>query len=425
MRGPSTSPPSGRGGLCRVAWLQVVLCCALAAPVSSQGGDRLRVEAEGAGPRTHALVRHRGHPAVGAQALESTGWELRRAGDGWVAALPDGTRMAFRTEVPFVQLEGDWAQLAHPPYRVEDEVYLPLQLFTDLLPDRLPDQYRSSDSRVIELRDPALMGAGGVPAARGARPGRPLPPTAHAMSVPERDDGVRVVIIDAGHGGRDPGAMGPRRSREKDVTLAVALALAKALEGDPGLEVHLTRDDDTFIPIWERGEMATRLKGDRPGVFLSIHANSWNIRSVRGVETYFLSEARTEHEQRVAALENSVVELEQGRPGPDDSELGFIIGELLNLDFQHWSSDLAREVQASLSRVHPGPNRGVKQGPLAVLTNAMMPSVLIEVGFITNPTEEQALVQTSFQESVADATAEAVRAFFERYPPGAEATSNR
>jgi N-acetylmuramoyl-L-alanine amidase len=333
--------------------------------------------------------------------------------------------MAFRTDVPFVQLRGQWAQLAHPPYRIGDEVFLPVQLFTDLLPDRLPEQYRSRDPRVLELRDPGLMGAGGVPAARGERPEPPPSPRSSLPVEPPVDEGVRVVIIDAGHGGRDPGAMGPRRSREKDVTLAVALALAEKLRGEPGLEVHLTRDDDTFIPIWERGEIATRLKGDRPGVFLSIHANSWNVRSVRGVETYFLSEARTEHEERVAALENSVVELEQGRPGPDDSELGFIIGELLNLDFQHWSSDLAREVQGSLAEVHPGPDRGVKQGPLAVLTNAMMPSVLIELGFITNPTEEQALGQTTFQESVASATAEAVRAFFQRYPPGANAASSR
>ncbi len=390
----------------------------------AQGGD-FRVRAGGEESRVHTLVRHRGHPAVASTALESTGWELRRAGEGWVAALPDGTRMAFRTDVPFVQLEGEWAQLAHPPYQVGDEVFLPLQLFTDLFPDRLPDRYRSSDARVLELRDASLFGAGGIPAARGARPQRPSPPAARRPQPAFVDDGVRVVIIDAGHGGRDPGAMGPQRSREKDVTLAVALALARQLEGEPGFEVHLTRDDDTFIPIWERGEIATRLKGDRPGVFLSIHANSWNIRSVRGVETYFLSEARTEHEARVAALENSVVELERGRAGPDTSELGFIIGELLNLDFQHWSSDLAREVQDELADVHPGPNRGVKQGPLAVLTNAMMPSVLIEVGFITNPNEERTLGQQSFHESVATATADAVRAFFRRYPPGATTAPGR
>lgn len=391
----------------------------------AQRGDRLRVEADGEEGRAHSLVRHRGHPAVASGALESTGWELRRAGEGWVAALPDGTRMAFRTDVPFVQLKGEWAQLAHPPYQVGDEVFLPLQLFTDVFPDRLPNRYRSSDARVLQLRDPDLLGAGAIPAARGARPQRPTPPEARRPEPTFVDDGVRVVIIDAGHGGRDPGAMGPQRSREKDVTLAVARALAEQLEGEPGLEVHLTRDDDTFIPIWERGEIATRLKGDRPGIFISIHANSWNVRSVRGVETYFLSEARTEHEARVAALENSVVELERGQAGPDTSELGFIIGELLNLDFQHWSSDLAREVQAELADVHPGPNRGVKQGPLAVLTNAMMPSVLIEVGFITNPSEERTLGQGVFHESMASATADAVRAFFQRYPPGAAAAPSR
>ena len=411
-------------GLTRVV-LGCLAALAVVAPFrldAQRDDDRLQVRAEGGETRAHDLVRHRGHPAVAADALRSTGWELRRAGDGWVAALPDGTRMAFRTDVPFVQLHGEWAQLAHPPYRVGDEVFLPLQLFTDLLPDRLPDRYRSYDSRVLDLRDPTLLGAGGVPAALGARPDRPRPPERRAE--PEfEDDGVRVVIIDAGHGGRDPGAMGPQRSREKDVTLALALALAEELKDDPGLEVHLTRDDDTFIPIWERGEIATRLKGDRPGIFISIHANSWNIRSVRGVETYFLSEARTEHEERVAALENSVMELERGRggpSGPDTSELGFIIGELLNLDFQHWSSDLAREVQSGLARVHPGPDRGVKQGPLAVL-----PSVLIEVGFITNPSEERTLGDDSFQEAVAGATAQAIRAFFERYPPGATAARSR
>jgi N-acetylmuramoyl-L-alanine amidase len=143
------------------------------------------------------------------------------------------------------------------------------------------------------------------------------------------------------------------------------------------------------------------------------------------VETYFLSEARTEHEARVAALENSAMDLEQGRSGPDASELGFIISDLMNQDFQHWSSDLAGDIQTRLAKVHPGPNRGVKQAPLAVLTNAMMPSVLIEVGFITNPAEEEAIGRAEFQEAVAEATAEAVREFFRRYPPGATAAATR
>ena len=134
----------------------------------------------------------------------------------------------------------------------------------------------------------------------------PVPhPALTGQLLPQSHDPVRVVVIDAGHGGYDPGSPGADGVLEKDVALAVALALADALEGVPDLEVHLTRDRDVGIPVWERGDMATRLKGERPGILLSIHANALDDPYTRGVETYFLSEARTEHERRVAALENA------------------------------------------------------------------------------------------------------------------------
>lgn len=117
---------------------------------------------------------------------------------------------------------------------------------------------------------------------------------------------MRVVVIDAGHGGADPGALGVGGVREKDVALGIALELAKRLRREPDLEVHLTRDSDTFVDIWDRGQIATNLKGDRPGVFISIHGNSFpEQRVTRGFETYFLSEARTDHERRVSAIENA------------------------------------------------------------------------------------------------------------------------
>jgi N-acetylmuramoyl-L-alanine amidase len=186
------------------------------------------------------------------------------------------------------------------------------------------------------------------------------------------------------------------------------------------MEVYLTREDDRLIPLWRRGEEATRWKGERPGVFVSIHANALpNSRATRGFETYFLSEARTEHERRVAALENSAVEMEEAGTGPQgqDPDLSYILTELRNLDHQHWSALLAELMQEELGRVHPGPNRGVKQGPFAVITNALMPSVLLEVGFITNPQEERIMSQRSFQEDAARAAAQAIREFFRRYPP--------
>jgi N-acetylmuramoyl-L-alanine amidase len=123
----------------------------------------------------------------------------------------------------------------------------------------------------------------------------------------------------------------------------------------------------------------------------------------------------------VAALENAPLALE--RPGSDnDPGLGFILSELRNHDHQHWSADLASGVQRSLAAVHPGPDRGVKQGPFAVITNALMPAVLVEVGFITHRDEERAIADAAFQARAAGAVAGAVEAFARRYPPGRSST---
>lgn len=373
-----------------------------------QSPDRLRLTPPGGAPREFSLVRHLGYPAVPSAALEAAGWRVEGAGERFLATLPGGTRLEIHPGKPFVRLDSAWAQLVSAPYRSGDTLYLPLQLFSDLLPDRLPRLYRARGSHDLLLSDTLAT------AARRREPVAPAGPVDG-----ERDDGVRVVIIDPGHGGVDPGTLGRRRTREKDVTLAIGRALARALEGDPKLEVHLTRDEDRLVPLWERGEIASRLKGNRPGIFLSIHANAANRREVRGVETYFLAEARTEHEVRVAALENSARDLERGLgAGPAQGDLGVILSDLLNNDFQHWSSELAGRIQAGLTRIHPGTDRGVKQAPLAVLTNAMMPSALVEVGFITNADDEALLTDPGYHRDVADELAKAVRDFFRIYPPG-------
>jgi N-acetylmuramoyl-L-alanine amidase len=229
----------------------------------------------------------------------------------------------------------------------------------------------------------------------------------------------RILIVDAGHGGSDPGAIGPTGAREADLALSLARALAQEFEGDPEVEVRLTRDRDVEIPLWSRGEMATEWKGDRPGVFISIHMNALSGRpGVRGFETYFLSEARDEHERRVAALENaSLPAASSSASQGSDPLLAALLRDLQAFDHQHWSADLAEVVQLELSTFHPGADRGVKQGPFAVITNSLMPSVLVEVGFITSPEEERLLGRSEFQRDTARALARAVRAFFERYPP--------
>jgi N-acetylmuramoyl-L-alanine amidase len=121
----------------------------------------------------------------------------------------------------------------------------------------------------------------------------------------------------------------------------------------------------------------------------------------------------------VAALENaSLPESSTSGPQGGDPLLSAILRDLRTFDHQHWSADLAEQVQRELGTFHPGADRGVKQGPFAVITNALMPSVLVEVGFITSPEEERLLARSEFQRDAARALARAVRSFFERYPPG-------
>ncbi len=388
-----------------------------AAPAAAQESLTL---SDGARAVRIELDRPRGYAALPARELGVLGWRFRQDDDRWIGRLPGVAEMRFEAGVPFVGVGEAWVQLVDAPFLLGDELYLPVQLLMDVLPDRLPEIYASDPgARSLELLQPELWGTGfSAPDAPVADARREAGPEVEASPA---EAPTRVVILDPGHGGDDPGTLGLSRTREKDIALSIALAIAEELEGTPGLEVHLIRDTDVLVPLWERGQIATRIKGDRPGVFLSIHANSVpGMRDVRGFETYFLSEARTEHEARVAALENAAMELEgpAGAEGAPSEELGEILSELRNLDHQHWSSDLAARIQSEVMTVHPGRDRGVKQGPLAVLTNALMPSVLIEAGFISNPEEERLLRDPVFHRDFAREVAEAVLAFFERYPPG-------
>ena len=377
-----------------------------------------------------AIARDRGYGAVPLSLLESLGGATTAADGSWRIRL-DSTDLVISDGSPFIQAAGRVLQLAHPPYAHGGEMYLPLQILLDVLPLVLPDRFQppaAGTATAGRLAEASPTGQSDAPREDppARPPSAPAPsPADEERSGPRAGDDIpgarrRVVVVDAGHGGSDPGAIGAGGAREKDVALALARALAAELGRYPELEVHLTRDRDVLVPLWQRGDWATRTKGDRPGIFISLHANALpRQRSTRGFETYFLSEARTDHERRVAANENAplAMGLEDGggEPPPD---LDFILRELRNFDHPHWSALLAELVQRELAPVHPGPDRGVKQAPFAVITNALMPAVLVEIGFITHREEERLLVEKSFHEEAARAVARAVIAFFERYPLG-------
>lgn len=217
---------------------------------------------------------------------------------------------------------------------------------------------------------------------------------------------LRRIVVDAGHGGKDPGAIGPSGVKEKDITLALAKRLAVRLEKELGCQVILTRDKDVFLPLEERTAIANRVGAD---LFLSIHANASNNRKAQGVETYYLNFSKNDKAAAVAAREN-------GTSLKQVSDLELILFDLMANAKINESSRLAAEIQKSLvdnlsKHYSPVKNHGVRQGPFYVLLGANMPSVLVEAAFISNKTEESRLRSSKYQERAARAIARAVHTF--------------
>jgi N-acetylmuramoyl-L-alanine amidase len=201
---------------------------------------------------------------------------------------------------------------------------------------------------------------------------------------------------------------------EKTIALGVAEKLDIALR-DKGYKVVMTRDRDTLIALADRGAIANRARGD---LFLSVHVNSSATKDCRsgagrGFETYFLSEARTEDERRVEAMENESVRFETGpSAGGVSDALTFMLNDMAQNEYLRESSDLAETIQRHLtSRGHPGPNRGVKQAGYLVLVHAYMPAVLIETGFGSDRAEARWLSSGPGQSLLANAIANAAHEY--------------
>jgi len=216
--------------------------------------------------------------------------------------------------------------------------------------------------------------------------------------------GLRVVVIDPGHGGRDNGAMGGTGTAEKNLVLSVSRNLARMLEEDLGVKVVLTRTADYFVGLKERTAIANNNRAD---LFLSIHANAAFKQSVSGYETYYLSFSASDLESsQVAQLENRALGVE-GSEG-DEALLEAVLWDMAQLEFINQSGELAARVQRSMVKRVGGKDRGVRQAPLAVLMGAHMPAALVEVGFITNPEQELKLNRETHQTRIARSLFDAI-----------------
>jgi N-acetylmuramoyl-L-alanine amidase len=239
----------------------------------------------------------------------------------------------------------------------------------------------------------------------------PRPPAAPPAG--QRAEPLGTLVIDPGHGGHDVGAVGPTGLQEKELALDIARRLAAVLQEELGVRVVLTRGRDQFVGLRERTTLANRERAD---LFVSIHVNAAPVAAATGTETYFLSNEATDGAARRAAeYENRLIGLDAGPRGGQPDVVRSILWDLAQSDFQQESSRVAEALQNNLDRALRQPSRGVKQAPFYVLGGAAMPAVLVEIGFISNPLEEQRLRDDGYRDRIARALAAGIAAYKRGY----------
>ena len=233
------------------------------------------------------------------------------------------------------------------------------------------------------------------------------PPKPAAQPAKER----RLVVLDAGHGGEDPGATGRNGTKEKDINLAIVLELERLFKDAGEFDTILTRTDDKFVPLVERSSLANEKRAD---IFVSVHCNASMDKNSGGFEIYFLSEKASDDEAAATAiLENSVIRLE-GKPSRKQSAVQELLWSMAVNEFINEASELCSHIATEVMRRIKIQNRGVKQAGFYVLRGTQMPAVLVECAFMSHIGEEAKLKSRRFQHQVADSVYEGVRGYLLR-----------
>lgn len=347
--------------------------------------------------------------------------------DGSAARVTLNNRVfEFDVGSPFFRCDSTAYPLVGAPYVARDTLFLPLHWLTGYVPRLLAHRYHWNPS-LARLDEKPAAPATGVTLSPVVVPPPPPPPPFAApvpagMAAPNPITGLRLshtIVVDPGHGGIDPGNPGlalPHGIAEKDITLGIGKLLRAELVRR-GLNVVLTRATDTLIDLAKR---PTFCRADCD-LFVSIHVNAMPAgrreTSVNGVETYFLSDAKTEDQKRVAQMENDALRFETGPAVLGGGPLGFILRDLQLNEYLRESARLAELVQGKVAGIHPGEDRGVQQGPFLVLAAARRPSILVETGFATNRNDGTFLASATGQHKIATAIADGIVAYlleFER-----------
>ncbi|MBA3658410.1 MAG: N-acetylmuramoyl-L-alanine amidase [Gemmatimonadales bacterium] len=393
----------------------ILLAVALAAmPVEAQRVPPKAVTIAGATGEIRIAVRRDadGAPVLPAPALLAALGGAVRLDGAWAEVNVARQPFRFLVGAPLYRFSDRVRPLAGSASITRDTLFLPLQFVAEIVPYFLGERYRydRARARLVDLGDGAQRVA-------VADPAGPAPRRSSDIRTPGLRAG-HVVTVDPGHGGVDPGNPGlffPRGTREKDVTLQVGLLLREELRRR-GVSVRMTRTTDTLIALGDRGGYCS----ESCDLFVSLHVNSIARRrgytGVRGFETYFLAEAKTEEAARVAKMENDAVRFESVQAtDASGSGLDFILKDLQLNEHLRESARLAELVQKGIGAIHTGPSHGVKQAGFMVLTTARRPSILVEMGYSTNPEDGRFLTTRTSQRAIASSVADAVVAYLLDY----------
>jgi N-acetylmuramoyl-L-alanine amidase len=374
------------------------------------------------GEATIPVTMERGIAALAASRLVDP-LRLEWSADGGDAAVRlAGARFRFTLGSPYARSDNALCSLLGAPYVLRDTLFLPLEWLTDCVPRVLDGRFRWNplDARFEEAGVLATSAAPPTPPALPAVVPSSAPAPSPTAAAPNALTGLRrrhTVMIDPGHGGPDPGNPGlylPGGIAEKDINLIVGRLLRAELE-HRGLDARLTRVSDTLIALDDRGPMC----GSDCDLFVSVHVNAMppgrRQKQVNGVETYFLSDAKTEDQRRVAKMENDAIRFESATMTGASGDLGFILRDLQQNEYLRESARLADLVQRKLAVTHPGEDRGVQQAALRVLSTAQRPAILVEVGFATHKGDAAFLGSALGQRRIANSIADGVVAYLLEY----------
>ena len=304
----------------------------------------------------------------------------------------DNKKIKVTNDIAFILIEDSLYQLSSKVIKDKNDYYLPIDSFFNIINNLSKDFSATLTSQRISFSTKKIT----------VTPNKKVD-----LSNEKQKWEFKTIVIDAGHGGKDPGAVGYRGTKEKDIALDVAKRLEKKLSKNLNVKIVMTRDEDIFLRLSERTKIANQNNGS---LFISIHTNAAEDRRASGFETFLIGPNKNEAAVRVAARENAVLELE-GISGQKLTNEDLIKATIAQSAFASKSEQFASMVQGEIKKRVQSKDRGVKQAGFYVLMGASMPNVLVELGFISNPSEEKKLRSPQYRDQLATAIYRAVEQY--------------